>query len=170
MLGRSLDELPPQTRRLLGEIVGFVTARMAAQALPRGEVRFSRKDVRDATGWSDTQLRVHLARLAELEYVLVHRGARGQSFVYELLYDGDGTLEPHLSGLIDVTTMASSRGTTPQNAGPTRPQRGPLAGGSPESEPPLERSPKRTSGGNGAVTSYPHAEAVEPLPLAAAHG
>ena len=163
VLGRSLDELPPQTRRLLGEIVGFVTARMAAQALPRGEVRFSRKDVRDATGWSDTQLRVHLERLAELEYVLVHRGARGQSFVYELLYDGDGTLEPHLSGLIDVTTMASSRGQTPPNAGSTRPQSGAIAGGSPESDAPLELPRKRTSGGNGAVTSY-----AQPLPLAAA--
>lgn len=170
VLGRSLDELPPQTRRLLADLVALVGSRMAAQALPRSEVRFSRKDVRDATGWSDTQLRVHLARLADLEYVLVHRGARGQSFEYELLYDGDGALEPHLSGLIDVTTMASSRGQTPLNAGSTRPQRGAIAGGSPEKEAPLELPRKRTSGGNGAVTSYPHVDVVEPLPLAAAHG
>ena len=170
VLGRSLDELPPQTRRLLGEVISLVGSRMATQAIARSEVRFSRKDVRDATGWSDTQLRVHLSRLTELEYLLVHRGARGQSFVYELLYDGDGTLHPHLSGLIDIATMASSRGQTPLNAGSTRPQRGPLAGGLPESDAPLERSPKRTSRGNGAVTSYPHADASEPLPLAAAHG
>ena len=162
--------MPPQTRRLLGEIVGFVTARMAAQALPRGEVRFSRKDVSDATGWSDTQLRVHLTRLAELEYVLVHRGVRGQSFVYELLYDGDGTLEPHLSGLIDVTTIQSSRGTTPQNAGPTRPQSGAIAGGSPQSDAPLELPRKRTSGGNGAVTSYPQVDGPAFPLAAAAHG
>lgn len=170
VLGRSLDELPPQTRRLLADLVALVDARASAQAIARSEVRFSRKDVRDATGWSDTQLRVHLARLAELEYVLVHRGARGQSFVYELLYDGNGTLEPHLSGLIDVTTMVSSRGQTPPNAGSTRPQRGAIAGGSPQGDAPLELPRKRTSGGNGAVTSYPHAEAGEPLPLAAAHG
>ncbi len=163
VLGRSLDELPPQTRRLLGELVALVTARMGAQAIPRDQVRFSRKDVRDATGWSDTQLRVHLARLAELEYVLVHRGARGQSFEYELVYDGDGGLEPHLSGLIDITTMQSSRGAVPQFAGSTRPQRGEVAGGSPESEPALEPSRKRTSGGNGAESSYPQA-----IPLAAA--
>ncbi len=171
VLGRSLDELPPQTRRLLADLVALVDARASAQMIPRGEVRFSRKDVRDATGWSDTQLRVHLARLTDLEYVLVHRGARGQSFVYELLYDGDGTLQPHLSGLIDIATIASSRGTTPQNAGPTRPQSGAIAGGSPEKEASLELPRKRTSGGNGAVTSYPHAEVVEILPLAAAaHG
>jgi DNA primase len=163
VLGRSLDELPPQTRRLLGEVVSLVGSRMKAQAIARTEVRFSRKEVRDATGWSDTQLRVHLGRLTELEYLLVHRGARGQSFEYELLYDGDGALEPHLSGLIDIATMASSRGQTPLNAGSTRPQNAPLAGGWPESEPPLEISPKRTSRGNGAVTSY-----SQPLPLAAA--
>lgn len=169
VLGRSLDELPPQTRRLLCDLVALVHARMAAQAIARSEVRFSRKDVRDATGWSDTQLRVHLARLTELEYVLVHRGARGQSFVYELLYDGDGTLEPHLSGLIDVTTIRSSRGAIPPNAGPTRPQRGAIAGGSPQSEAPPEPPRKRTSGGNGAVTSYPQVDGPA-FPLAAAHG
>jgi hypothetical protein len=163
VLGRSLDELPPQTRRLLGEVVVLVQARVKSEALPRSEVRFSRKDVRDATGWSDTQLRVHLARLADLEYLLVHRGGRGQSFEYELAYDGDGTLEPHLSGLIDIATMASSRGETLRNAGSSRPQSGPVAGGAPESEPPLKTSPKRTSRGNGADTSY-----AQPIPLAAA--
>jgi DNA primase len=163
VLGRSLDELPPQTRRLLGEVVALVTARMKAKALPRSETRFSRKDVRDATGWSDTQLRVHLGRLTELEYLLVHRGARGQSFEYELLYDGDGALEPHLSGLIDIATMPTSRGETPMNAGPTRPQSGDIAGGSPESGAPLETSSKRSSRGNGADPSY-----AQPLPLAAA--
>jgi DNA primase len=163
VLGRSLDELPPQTRRLLGEVVTLVAARMKAQAIARTEVRFSRKEVRDATGWSDTQLRVHLGRLTELEYLLVHRGARGQSFEYELLYDGDGALEPHLSGLIDIATMASSRGQTSPNAGSTRPQRGPVAGGSRESDAPLEPAQKRASRGNGADSSYP-----QPLPLAAA--
>jgi DNA primase catalytic core len=163
VLGRSLDELPPQTRRLLGEVVALVEARVKSEALPRSEVRFSRKDVRDATGWSDTQLRVHLARLADLEYLLVHRGGRGQSFEYELVYDGDGTLEPHLSGLIDIATMASSRGEPPPNAGSTRPQSGRVAGGSPESDPPLETAQKRTSRGNGADTSYAQA-----IPLAAA--
>jgi hypothetical protein len=165
VLGRSLDELPPQTRRLLAELVALVETRQKSQVIARSEVRFSRKDVREATLWSDTQLRVHLARLTELEYLLVHRGARGQSFVYELLYDGDGTLQPHLSGLIDVTTIASSRGATPPNAGSTRPSSGAIAGGSPQSDAPLEPLRKRTSGGNGAVTSYP-----QPIPLAAAHG
>ena len=44
-------------------------------------------------------MRTHLDRLVELEYVLAHRGGRGQSFVYELLWDGKGSGgEAFLSG------------------------------------------------------------------------
>ena len=66
--------------------------------------------LREATGWGDTQLKLHLARLVELEHLLVHRAERGQGFVYELLYDGPSagnhTAAPHLSGLIDPEALA----------------------------------------------------------------
>jgi DNA primase catalytic core len=131
VLGRSLDELPPQTRRVLARVIEMVTAACATQQLPRSQYRFSRREVREYTGLCDTQLRVHLERLVELEYLLVHRGMRGQSFVYELLFDGPAASEaPHLSGLIDVTTMASSRGSAPKFAGSTRGDRGANAVGS----------------------------------------
>ena len=137
VLGRSLDELPPQTRRLLLLLDEMVTGREKAQALPRTEVRFSRREVREATGLGDTQLRIHLDRLTALEYLLVHRGARGASFVYELLYDGHGRDgKPFVPGLLEVealrgaTTTATSRGEAPRFAGPSRPQRGVNAGAS----------------------------------------
>ena len=134
VLGRSLDELPPQTRRLLVCLQEMVAAK-TDEDVPRSAYRFSRKQVRDYSGWGDTQLRLHLDRLTALEYLLVHRGSRGQSFVYELLYDGPAGGGPHLCGLIDAlaldtTTMPSSRGGTPEVAGSTRPHRGPVAGGS----------------------------------------
>ncbi len=151
VLGVSLDELPPVTRRVLGEVVRLVDKRMKTQHLPRADIRFSRKDVRDASGMSDTQLRVHLERLVQLEYILTHRGTRGQSFEYELLYDGDGQQAAHLSGLLDIgadgtpgrtigdsesaTTKLSSRGQAPHNAGPTRVPNGPNAGTSPNGKP-----------------------------------
>jgi DNA primase len=139
VLGRSLDELPPQTRRLLASVVEHVRGQAQAQAIPQAEVRFTRRDVRAWTGWGDTQLRVHLTRLHELEYLVAHRGMRGQSFEYELAFDGDtGTEAPHLVGLIDAhdlaepttveTTMTSSRGASPQFAAPSRGQNGPNAG------------------------------------------
>lgn len=99
----------------------MVAACMQADAISQNEVRFSRRAVREATAWGDTQLRVHLERLVAMEYVLIHRGSRGQSFVYELVYDGDGSAAPYLSGLIDVTTMATSRASVVQNAGSSRP-------------------------------------------------
>ena len=58
--------------------------------MERADFRFSRRDVRAWARWGDTQLKKHLHRLEELEYLLVHRGGRGQSFVYELLFDGHG--------------------------------------------------------------------------------
>ncbi len=106
VLGRSLDELPPQTRRLLLTVDEMVTAECKRQKMERSDYRFSRRDVREATSWGDTQLKIHLHRLEELEYLLVHRGGRGQSIVYELVFTrpADGG-KPVLGGLIDVEKL-----------------------------------------------------------------
>ena len=109
VLGRSLDELAPQTRRLLGLLDAMVGEVCERQALARAAYRFTRRDVRRFTGWSDFQVRTHLERLISLEYVLVHRGSRGQGFVYELLYDGQGQDgEPFVMGLVDVEGLRAS--------------------------------------------------------------
>ena len=114
VLGRSLDELPPQTRRLLEQLDGLVGAECERLGLERCDFRFSRRSVREALGWGDTQLKVHLGRLLELEYVLAHRGKQGQSYAYELLYQGEGKDGSRfLTGLLEVvgeTTMSTSRG------------------------------------------------------------
>jgi DNA primase len=113
VLGRSLDELPPQTRRLLGEVVGLVRGRVRVQQVRTSEVRFTRKDVRAHVGWSDFQVKTHMHKLEELEYVLVHRGGRGQSFEYELLYDGEGgDGKPFVMGLMDVGLLPAGVGST----------------------------------------------------------
>jgi DNA primase len=105
VLGRTLDELPPQTRRLLKLVASMVEDWCSAQQIKRSDYRFSRRQVREHTRWGDTQLKIHLGRLVELEYLLVHRGGRGQSFEYELLYDGGSDPQRHLSGLIDVEAL-----------------------------------------------------------------
>lgn len=87
VLGRSLDDMPAQTRRLLLMIDGMVTAECEREKIERAEYRFSRRDVRAFSAWSDSQLKTHLRRLEELEYLIVHRGGRGQSFVYELFFE-----------------------------------------------------------------------------------
>ena len=135
VLGRSLDELPPQTRRLLASVVEHVRGQARAQAIPQAEVRFTRKDVRETTGWGDTQMKVHLARLVELEYLLTHRAERGQGFAYELLFDGDAAAGVHLSGLIDVAGLgprdydAQRSGSKPERSAPGRGAVGLRSGG-----------------------------------------
>ena len=86
MLGKSLDDLPPQTRRLLLLVDQMVRSECERQKIQRSDFFFSRRDVRQHTGWSDAQLKRHLHKLEELEYLIVHRGGRGQSFVYELYF------------------------------------------------------------------------------------
>ena len=100
VLGRSLDELPPQTRRVLAGLDAWVSAQIAGTDTPRGDVRFTRRTVRGVLGLSDTQLRVHLDRLVQLEYVLPHAGKQGQLYSYSLRFDGNaGTDAPQLVGL-----------------------------------------------------------------------
>ena len=133
VLGRSLDELVPQTRRLLALLDGLVTRACEKEGLVRSDLRFSRKWVRERTGWTDFQLRVHLGRLVELEYLLVHRGTRGQSYVYELLWSGEGRDgRPFVMGLADVAALAgtteTSRGEEGDFEGGSSPLRGAFEG------------------------------------------
>ncbi|MDR4880071.1 putative CHC2 zinc finger protein [Escherichia coli H605] len=100
ILGRTLDEMPPQTRKLLLLIQTMVGELASAQHCKPGEVRFTRREIRDFTQWSDNQLKVHCMRLAEMEYLLVHGGSRGHLLQYELLWDGSGD-GSHLCGLIE---------------------------------------------------------------------
>lgn len=105
VLGRTLDELPPQTRRLLRLIHTMVVEISEREHVKRSEVRFTRRDVRDYTRWSDNQLKVHCMRLAELEYLVIHGGSRGHLLRYELMYDGAVEGEARLAGLIDVSEL-----------------------------------------------------------------
>jgi hypothetical protein len=119
VLGRSLDEVPPQTCRLLGLLDELVKAACDRLAIERADFRFTRREVREHIGWGNTQLKVHLARLVELEYVLVHRGKQGQGYVYELAYDGNGKDgAPFLPGLLgfeaDNPTQPSATTATSQ--------------------------------------------------------
>ena len=105
VLGRTLDELPPQTRRLLTWLQAWVAERCAALDIRRDAFRFTRKQVREATRWGDTQLKLYFARLVELEYLIAHANGRRQAVEYELLYDGCGDAQPHLMGLLDPAQL-----------------------------------------------------------------
>jgi len=115
--------------------------------------------IREATGWSDTQLKVHLGRLLELEYLIVRRGLDGQHaarFVYELVYDGEGQDgAAFLMGLIDIEGLAAEQaanemsydgnrsGPGEDRPGSGRPMVGPRSGGGRGAEHPEKPSPAK---------------------------
>jgi len=119
IMGATLDELPPQTRRLLGLVHALAVTRANAEGVKPREARFTRRDVREATGWSDTQLKVHLGRLVELEYLFVTRAREGEHasrFVYALAYDGEGQDgAPFVMGLIDASALDSAKCSYDEN-------------------------------------------------------
>jgi hypothetical protein len=124
--------------------------------------------VREWCGWGNTQLKVHLQRLEELEYLLIHRGGRGQSIVYELLYDGDLESGKHLMGLIDIDKLGYdekksgvngnlSGSSRPQVGGKSPPGRGGKNGDNPSAGNDLEESDGK-NGKKGHIEPKKHAE------------
>ncbi|RKY15010.1 MAG: DNA primase [Planctomycetota bacterium] len=128
VLGRCLDELAPPTRQLLKHLVNLRrpgrpssggAGGTGAPGTPAPEKRaggtFTRQDVRQATGWTDWQVRVHLRQLVELEYVVVASGCNGKRMTYELLFDGDPDEDlRYLDGLVDVAETEPAGATKRQ--------------------------------------------------------
>jgi hypothetical protein len=108
VLGRSLDELPPQTRRFLDQLDAWVTSECSAQRGSRADFRFLAREAREVLGLGATQVKLHLHRLVDLEYVLVHRAPRGQGVSYELVYASSDRTPDALvfSGLRSVETLS----------------------------------------------------------------
>ena len=125
----------------------MVKTRCEEMGIEQEDFRFHRREICDFSGWCLSQVRVHLERLVDMEYVLVHRGLRGQCFVYELLYNGEGKDgKPFVLGLINLEKLKEktnscnyvpkvadfSPGVAESNeklAGPKRPQNGGETGG-----------------------------------------
>jgi DNA primase len=105
LLGRTLDELPPQTRRLLEAVKSAVKARRKERDVEQSLALFSRRDLQAASGWSYSQVKRHLFRLQELEYVAPRFGRMGATLKYELLIDADEPSETAHIGLLDVEKL-----------------------------------------------------------------
>jgi len=88
VLSRSMDELAPQTRRVLEAIAELVREEAEKQGIDACDVRFTQRDVRERVSLGGTQVKLHMRTLQELEYVAVHRSGHAQRFVYELLVAG----------------------------------------------------------------------------------
>jgi hypothetical protein len=113
LLGRSLDELPPQSRRLLDHIKGLVRDISDRDDIEQQLALFSRRQLCAATGWTYSQVKRHLIRLQELELIIPRYGGMGSTMRYELLVDASESDDttPKI-GLLDVDKLRGSACTT----------------------------------------------------------
>lgn len=101
-----VGDVLPQTRKLLMELHAWVGRCCQETGIPQSDFRFTRRQVREALGWGDTQLRLHLDRLKGMEFIYAHGGRKGQRFSYELVYQGeDAHGHARVSGLIDPAQL-----------------------------------------------------------------
>lgn len=98
ILGKTLDELSIPARDLLGQLEKMIGDKFCelrkcnpGTSLRKSDIGFSRREVREFTGWTQTRLRTHLKELIDLEYVLVDGGCNGKTLqTYKFIYDGQG--------------------------------------------------------------------------------
>ena len=158
ILGRSLDELPPQTRRLLNHIRELVRAKVEETEQPQSRLLFSRREVCERCGWSYAQVRTHLERLIEAELVATRSGRNGAVMLYELLADASAPETAWQIGLIDVAKLRPTHAYDSDLEGETVPL-----------DPPCAAAPARSKARNGKaspVTLRPCGNAhQEPQPL-----
>ena len=114
VLGRSLDELSPPSRKLL-----MLIRQMCREQ--KENIHFNRRQIREYSGWSDFQVRTHIRQLEDLEYIYSLMGKRGKEYVYELAYNGEGEDgKPFVIGLTDIGQLkekALEAGITENNEG-----------------------------------------------------
>jgi DNA primase catalytic core len=124
VLGRSLDELPPHTRKLWDAI-----KTLAADDWKR--FTFTRRALRESIGWSVTQTRVHLERLHELEYVVPRQGRNGLRFEYGIIIDPRAADSIGHIGLIDPANLQFRLQPDGGNPHPVAPDKTPVSGSIP---------------------------------------
>lgn len=97
ILGHSLDELSRPSRNLLLELEKMVRERLgdpededSDQGGSLHRVSFTRREIREFTGWSNYRVHIHLKELVEFEYVSVETDRVNNTYRYRLLYDGQG--------------------------------------------------------------------------------
>jgi DNA primase len=90
VLGQSLDELAKPSRTLLSSVYNMVKETAEKKDIAIDEVYFTRRMIREYTGWSDWQIKAHIRQLEEMEYLYVRIGARGKEYSYALNYHGQG--------------------------------------------------------------------------------
>jgi hypothetical protein len=106
--GRNPDDLNGVSRALLAQIGQMVRERVEAQLAvdpdravsPEG-IQFTRREIREHTGWSHNRVKRYLKQLVEMEFVLAESGRFGSTYRYRLAGDACNEADQpghHLAG------------------------------------------------------------------------
>jgi hypothetical protein len=86
LFGSGVEELSRPSRELLERTADYIAAKAVRTKTPLERVEFARRELREALGWGEYQLRVHLRELVALEYVVPLGGRQGALFTYRLAW------------------------------------------------------------------------------------
>ncbi len=114
VLGQSMDELAKPSRTLLSKVYAMVKEQAESTNNPIDEIFFTRRMIREYTGWTDWQVRSHMKQLIELEYINARLGSWGKEYSYALHYQGQA--EEADSCYLDLTSVEEIRKVMEQGA------------------------------------------------------
>jgi hypothetical protein len=92
VLGQTMGELSAPGKALLAKV------KEMAKGKPKA-YRFTRRDIREFSGWSDFQVKTHIQELTDLEYLYSVTGKKGKEYVYELRSQEAPEGKPVLTGV-----------------------------------------------------------------------
>jgi DNA primase len=101
VLARSLDELAPPVRGMYEAMRAVCEAEAKARGCGPADVRLSRREIRELTGWSDWQVRTYCEQLVELEYLHATVSGNGKPALYQMARAEEERVL-RLRGLTDV--------------------------------------------------------------------
>ena len=99
ILGKTLDELSIPARDLLDQIDKMLTAKVEKvrssqndreATLFKRDLTFTRRELREFSGWTNTRLHNHIKELVNMEYVVMENARINNMQTYKLIYDGEG--------------------------------------------------------------------------------
>jgi hypothetical protein len=109
VLARALDELAAPVRGLYDELRALCVKRADELNCQPDAVQLSRREIREATGWSDWQVRSYCRQLVEMEYLYASINGNGRPCVYSLARAEENGLDG-LRGLTDVAQLKQRMG------------------------------------------------------------
>jgi DNA primase catalytic core len=110
IFGRSLDDLPIQTRNFMDKLIKYFLEVSKSKEIPFDQIWFSRKEMTEITRLSMNRTHVHINKLLFNEYVICRRDQNGFSYRFNFNVDAVGNIETiRLARMADLLKKVSRK-------------------------------------------------------------